>query len=86
MHHATPERSDALERLCHIAHPEVGQRGGVTWAAPPSVEAKQRVLRVRLPALAVRRVSRPQLDLEETRPESSGARGVIRGKLDQGER
>src|SRR6185437_3116595 len=64
---------------------EVRERERVPRAASASMEAKPRPFRGCLPALAVRPIASLQLDPEELRPETFGALGIIRRKLDQGQ-
>ena len=80
------ERLDALQRRGDIGDREVGQREGVARPASARMHADRRSAGVRLPALALSRCARLQLYPKELRPEVAGARGIVRGKLDQRQR
>ena len=81
--HAPTERLDPLQRLGDVAHREVGQGDRIAGAAPAGMNADRGGSGVRLPALSLSILASLQLNAEELRPEASGARGIVGGKLDE---
>ena len=81
--HAPAQRLDLLQGLGDVAHGEVGQGDRIAGAAPAGMNADRGGSGVRLPALSLSILASLQLNAEELRPEASGARGIVGGKLDE---
>ena len=86
MDDAAAELDDALERPCHVGHPEVGQREAVARPAAPLVQAEGRPVAVGLDPLALPGLARRERDPEQPLPEGARAAQVVGRELDQIER
>jgi hypothetical protein len=81
VNHAPAQRLDPLQRLGDIGYGEVGQREGIAGSASARMDADRRRARMRLPALSLFSLASLHLNAEESHPETTGALGVVRGKL-----
>ena len=83
---ASAERLHPPQRFADIAHCEVGQRKRISRSASARMNTDRRVVRVGLPPLSLSILARLQLNSQKSRPETTGAQGIVCGELDRGQR
>jgi hypothetical protein len=82
MNHASAELRHPRERVLHISHGEVRQRGRVARPGAPFVNAEHGSAAPGLPTATIGLAALGELDAEQAGPEPTCAIGIVSRELD----